>query len=594
MFCRIDSLYNLFTGKKNAGFIFQSESFELIELKSSGIDQVDSNITMDETKNADRQTNVKPLFGCTVCNAFSMVENDLKNHHMMQHKDIPIDQNMFKLIREDYVIEHQIFHCTECSCVINKKNMKKHQLKRHKNIPLKQNIFKVMSIQRVVSKVVSSETTEEPVTMHEVPKTEADCITTENSDLNSVQLSIVPENESNLKPVKYKVIESHRLKCDDCDEHVSKYSLKEHHSQKHNTMPFTMDSFKKLESTILCLACDKSMLSTHFDVHKNVLHNPYFPIKWVDIKKYICTICNNESVLDLTRHYKKRHKNIPIDDQIFDNFKIETLIQCVFCESQMKEGRLENHMYTFHSKEMLKVKSYPSIAINSPNVNTEPEYKTIYLKACQCDICGGRYIEKRYSKFYNPINDGFTPRYLCGICRIQSSNGHFDAPNYLSKRYHRKQISEDQEISNDDQESEIMNTKMYLCQICGKNGIVEDKLEEHHSEIHINIPMTFDIFKFVAARLDGECTICEKNVKGRKFKEHIELFHPSTQVKGNKKGKIFQYNFLRNSTAAGAVGFDSMKNASKSLDPMKQSDIPVENKSSENAFGVDMVRLVEF
>ncbi|XP_055325677.1 uncharacterized protein LOC129579552 [Sitodiplosis mosellana] len=432
------------------------------------------------------------------------------------------------------------------------------------------------------SQAVSATAAEAAATtaVEEMLKSNADYSEIRNSDVNKQTMSEPPTRpiqirKPNRDVAKYKVIKNHSYTCYDCGDKVDGCDL-EQHSDEHSTLSLTVNSYVQSKDSILCLTCNKTMSAQHFDVHKNVLHNPNLPTKWVEVKRYKCTVCGTQDVSkdSLRSHYANKHSDIPIEDTLFASFEIEARIQCPFCKFHFGDGRLERHVKQCHMEKMSKVIVCPS---------TEIIEEIIYLKRCECDFCGGKYVKDSIFKQCKSSNQSadFVARNVCGRCKEQFLVDQIKVAKYHEKRYYLKHVYKAKQKATADQELENPNTKMYICTICGCSSITEYCLEEHHSKWHTNIPKTTDIFRFVAIRLDGECSVCEENVSGKELKEHIEQFHPSTPVRATKNGDVERYTFLRYTSC------EKTKFPTEDLGSTKNNNIPEGNNSRISATGLE-------
>lgn len=418
---------------------------------------------------------------------------DRENHHKKRHKDISFEQNNFELF--SYRVKISAFNCIECNAVFFSKNdAKKHQLKRHRSHPIEQNIFKLTTVRKKMR--IHNQT----FATDEMPKSNGDGRRIKNCDDNK-QMQCEPSVcEPNHDSVRYKVIDSHSNKCVDCGDNLDGCDL-EQHSDDHSWLYSTVNSYLEPEKLILCLSCLKTMPVKYFEHHKNVLHNPNLPMKWLN------------------------------------DCEIEPIVQCPFCELQFGDVQLEKHVRRCHMEKMAKVKICPSIKIIE---------EIIYLKPRECDYCGSKYIEDsifKYCKSSNQ-NDTHEVRNVCDRCKMHL-NDRIEIPKYRDKRYYLKRTYVAKQKPTDDRRMERLNTKMYMCQVCGCDGIAENHLAIHHSQSHSNIPKTMDIFQFVAIRQDGECSVCDEMISENEFKEHVKKCHPSTPVMEKKNCKIKRYTFLR-------------------------------------------------
>lgn len=127
----------------------------------------------------------------------------------------------------------------------------------------------------------------------------------------------------------------------------------------------------------------------------------------------------------------------------------------------------------------------------------------------------------------------------------------------------KEEVSQDSKITRrllDHQSSNAVTLKLYKCQACDANEILESNRIEHHLKKHDKIPIDDNIFRLIGITHRDNCDVCGKHMRVGQLSSHKFRFH--SQI---RHGCVYQRGSVTTTTDTSAyVQLPSASSAPKS------------------------------
>ncbi|XP_055325660.1 uncharacterized protein LOC129579543 [Sitodiplosis mosellana] len=491
------------------------------------------------------------LYDCIACRLLNIDEKDMKKHHQKRHADIPIDQNIFKLV-EFHTIQLKFFDCVICNARdIIENDTKNHHLKQHKDIPIERNIFKLSTVrEKSVRKVASFEQRLTSAT---------------NESLNiAVNRILATTSRHSAGPI--------------ADSKAVQQTL-DHLHPVDNEMS-NDPSLNSGESIGKCEANSGQKSAT------------------IEIEIFKCTVCGLSGLWKshLWKHQKKRHRGISLNQNIFEFIYVKerrvrsdakepkqpmtaryidalnmnrddpkygstsqdlspqsvlepTSSQCVaFVLPSLHRRAVQQNMGQYHpaadeTPNSLSRNKEVSNANFDAEVSNKEVNDNIEVELFKCTVCGTGGLWKSHLSKHHQRQHKKIPRDQDIFELTHVKQRKKPVPQSVKKLAALKMKHDDLKNQSDllapsipegprkYGNAEYIQVRRYTCVACDLK-VAECHLKAHHKKVHPTEPYT-DLYALCDSEDKIHCLTCDKMILQEFFESHMHLRHmPKTPVMG--------------------------------------------------------------
>lgn len=466
------------------------------------------------------------LFGCKICDASNILEQNIMKHHM-EHRINSNQDVLLKAFDIDFYLLDLKKQVPRLQCEICRVECNENHLQGH--------------MRRVHSKSLSLSENERA---------------TGNQSKGSLNDRVQVNTGQQLISIKvYKC-----LACDARD--IMESNLIRHHLKKHAQISIEVNIFQIFGRIIRekCNICERCLPEGRIKEHKKrchfnktrlaVLHRTADMPNWskvsnrtfiqntqvVNTELYKCLKCRAVVSKDKLEVHRKNHKmKVSETKDVFQLIGIKNVIKCAACLKFIEPEYFQDHIKKhstmifvsgdgkplFKSEPENKQRQDKSFDIRQ-NSKYLPKYRNIF-KCRACEIIKGKKkfivdtgldgmeIQKHQRTHRKHFIEGnifhlFMVKVKCNVC-----------DRYMKKDKVEKHMKVDHNWNYD-----INFVPLYKCGSCDARGISKRNLDAHHSRTH-SFPIERNNFKICAIKQKIECECCGKRyMEGRPKKHHLK------------------------------------------------------------------------
>ncbi|XP_055309652.1 zinc finger protein 888-like [Sitodiplosis mosellana] len=431
-----------------------------------------------------------PVYKCKICNQDQLLEENFSDHQHRTEELVNISS-----MHTDFTFqsEEKQLVCTICGFKLKENQMKKlnrHIKKAHPEIPFDN----IMAIELKSEQSKAYSNSQKLVKVFFPRK-------------NIARDKIKGFEEFGKDLDKFGTNTIHVYECTVCEQsYLMEPFLQKHHYNNHREISYNRNIFEfiNVRKCIQCFMCRKLLSENQIEAHLGNchLHEPvYFAdnkterepsevnqivntnpqekrepsthIDAIEISKvFKCSLCSANGILkrNLSLHHTLNHKDTTFELKSFLFSGVTIEVKCQYCGKQLRKNILAKHISLFH----------PEVAIGPVQL-----YKCIICDTNDIKIYD---LNEHHLIQHNeiPVTENIFQVKVEPVREIE-----------LSSEENVESVLE--EMSAD---FVVPTKKWYKCGFCKSRRIPEDKLKDHHSEKHGEIP--FETNKFLVTMVESK------------------------------------------------------------------------------------------